>query len=368
MREKYDPVRRFSCHSPNFSNALNKRKKTVEEEAKFMTNPFLEIRDPQLNVSEIVHEIESKIPRNPKESIDLNELTKLSYKPESPAGFRKFDPAGTAHLFEKGISAPKFTNPKFWFVKGPIKYIISRIISVYSLVDKKLSENRIRAFFSVLHELVRLGKRMNQLEKRFDGFYREHLLHNQTKDIGLGFGWATSEYFVDSGLDEDWTNVINDLKESKNISVLFPEWGELLKQFSYQKYKFQSFSQSDLQTELIRKRVTANIQKIESTFPLKDYLPQESDVIISKALGTFPASFLERLFSELSVNMKNGYNLYFLIHDNKISQNSPFIESQLSTVNLKELSTYMNRLGFIEERNLSANPDQLIFRYTKTKG
>jgi len=340
----------------------------VEEEAKFMTNPFLEIRDPQLNVSEIVREIESKIPRNPKESIDLNELTKLSYKPESPAGFRKFDPAGTAHLFEKGISAPKFTNPKLWFIKGPIKYVILRIISVYSLVDKKLSENRIRAFFSVLHELVRLGKRMNQLEKRFDGFYRDHLLQSKTKDIGLGFGWATSEYFVDSGLDEDWSNVIQDLKESKSISVLFPEWGELLKQCSIHKYKFQSFSHSELQTELIRKRVTANIQKIESTFPLNGYLPKESDVIINKPLGTFPALFLEKLFSELSSNMSNGFHLYFMIHEKKLSQNSPFIESQLCTINLKELSDYMNRLGFVEERNLSSKLDQLIFRFTKAKG
>jgi hypothetical protein len=55
-----------------------------------------------------------------------------------------------ANAFEKGISPPKFTNPKLWFIRGPIKWVFVSLVNLYSFIDKKLSENRIRAFFSVL--------------------------------------------------------------------------------------------------------------------------------------------------------------------------------------------------------------------------
>lgn len=339
----------------------------MEEDAKFMTTPFLEVRDPQLNISEIVNEIEAKIPKNPSAKVELSELTKISYRPESPEGFRKFDPAGTAHLFEKGITTPKFTNPKFWFIKGPIKFIISRIISVYSLVDKKLSENRIRAFFSVLHELVRLSKRMSQLEKRFDGFYRDHLLVSQPNNFNEGFGWSTSEYFVDSGIDEDWSEAIADLQNSKFVSVLFPDWGEFLKQLSFKKIPFISYTSNANQWDLIHKKITSEIKKIESIFPIKYYLKPNSDVVIYVPLNRFPTIFLEKLFSELSDSIQTGSHLYFCIQEYEVSHNHPFVDIQVSKVDTKILPDYLRRLGFEKERNLSSTHSKVILKYTKVK-
>lgn len=336
----------------------------MEDKKNFNPSPFVTIRDPQINVQEIVETLESKIPLDPNHPRDWFELTKISYKPESPLGFRKFDPAGTAHLFEKGISSPKFSNPKFWYIRGPIKFIINRLVSLYGQIDKKLSENRIRAFFSVLHELVRLSKRMEQLERRFDGFYRDHLLHSDGNN-SPNFSWATSSYFVDAGMNPNWQLVIDDLKTTKQVMVLFPEWGELLKEFSISKIPFHSITTNENQYNLIKSKISQNISYTETLFPLLQKNIKNQDVVVYVSLNKFPSFALERLFAEISSIMKEGYHLYFSISIVPEKTNRPFRDLQVTEIQLDFLPSYLHSLGFTSPRDLSVSEDTKVFRYTK---
>ncbi|EOQ96305.1 hypothetical protein LEP1GSC195_3526 [Leptospira wolbachii serovar Codice str. CDC] len=336
----------------------------MEDKKKFNPSPFVEVRDPQLNVSELMQEIESKIPLDPSQVANWLELTKLSYKPESPQGFRKFDPAGTAHLFEKGISGPKFSNPKFWFIKGPIKYILTRLISVYGLIDKKLSENRIRAFFSVLHELVRLGKRIEQIENRFDGFYRDHLL--QTSSSALpNFGWAANSYFIDAGSNPAWKVALEDISITKEITVLFPEWGDILKQLSIMKIPFQCITSDENEFRFIQKKITATIQLETKLFPLKQILKNSTDILVYLPLNRFPSFWIEKIFAEISNSLPNGKHLYFSVLIKPNDSNRPFSDLQASEINLDKLPNYLETLGFKQVRDLSTTEDTKVFRYTK---
>ncbi|MDF3822180.1 hypothetical protein P3G55_19905 [Leptospira sp. 96542] len=338
----------------------------MEDEKNFNQTPFIEIRDPQLNVSEIMRSIESKIPLEPGHTRDWRELTKLSYKPESPEGFRKFDPAGTAHLFEKGITSPKFTNPKLWFIKGPIRYLVSRLISVYSLVDKKLSENRIRAFFSVLHELIRLGRRLENLEGRFDGFYKEYLLKKLPDENIGGFGWANGSYFTDAGIDPSWNTAIEDLKHSQSVTVLFPRWGEILKQLSFLHIKFLAITTDPNEKDFIEKKISPSVQFQNSIFPIKQIVADGSDVLVYIPLNQFPSYFIEKLFVELSTSVSPKNSIYFSILTKPKSNIKPFSDVQVSEIDINSLPTYLERLGFTNERNLSDLSETKIFKYTKS--
>ncbi|PJZ47086.1 LIC_10202 family protein [Leptospira brenneri] len=336
----------------------------MEDKKKFNPSPFVEVRDPQLNVSELVQKIESKIPLDPNQAPNWLELTKISYKPESPQGFRKFDPAGTAHLFEKGISSPKFSNPKFWFIKGPIKYLINRLISVYGLIDKKLSENRIRAFFSVLHELVRLGKRIEQIENRFDGFYRDHLL-NASSDELPNFGWAINSYFTDAGSNPTWKVALEDFSKDNEITVLFPEWGDILKQLSIQKIPFQCITSHENEFQFIQSKITATVKLEKKLFPLNSILSPSTDVLVYLPLNRFPSFWIERIFAEVSNSLSHGRHLYFSVSTKPTDANRPFRDLQVSEIDLELLPNYLETLGFKQVRDLSTTEETKIYRYTK---
>ncbi|TGM72306.1 hypothetical protein EHR01_13635 [Leptospira mtsangambouensis] len=335
----------------------------MEDKKKFNPSPFVEVRDPQLNVSELVQKIESKIPLDPGQTPNWKELTKISYKPESPQGFRKFDPAGTAHLFEKGISSPKFSNPKFWFIKGPIKYIVIRLISVYGLIDKKLSENRIRAFFSVLHELVRLGRRIEQIENRFDGFYRDHLLNDSSEELP-NFGWAVNSYFIDAGSNPTWKVALEDISKTKGITVLFPEWGDILKQLSILKVPFQCFTSHESEFQFIQSRITATVQLEKKLFPLNQIL-KKTDVLVYLPLNRFPSFWIEKIFAEISNSLSSGNHLYFSVSTKPSETNRPFRDLQVSEIDLERLPSYLEALGFNQVRDLSTTEDTKVYKYTK---
>ncbi len=338
----------------------------MEQEPLFTPSPFLEIRDPQLNVKEIMRDLESKIPLSPSNEIDWERVSQMQFQPESPEGFRKFDPAGTAHLFEKGIAPPKFTNPKLWFIKGPLKFLFNRFIEFYSLVDKKLSENRIRAFFSVLHELIRIGKRVQRLETRFEGFYKDYLLHSdRNRQANLNFGWATNQYFDDSGLTQDWNLVLDDLKASGKTLVLFPEWGEILKQLTFQTIPFLSITNQPSEHDFILKKISSNIQLVESLFPLEKNVSQKMNVILFLPLNRFPSHHLETIFAELSRWMQQNHHLYFSVQSEPDAKNRPFADVHVSKIDLKLLSGYLSGFGFSKERDLSVSDNLKVIKYTK---
>jgi hypothetical protein len=292
----------------------------------------------------------------------------MQFQPESPEGYRKFDPAGTAFLFEKGISPPKFTNPKLWFIKGPVKFIFTRFIEFYSLVDKKLSENRIKAFFSVLHELIRLTKRIQNIEIRLEKFYSSYLLKSDIKsDLkDMDFGWSTFQYFDLPGKLDIWDLVTKDLKIKNNVSVIFPAWGYILKELTIANIQFQAYSNIEAEISFIKSKVTSNISKVESLFPLKSFLPKNTDVLVFIPLNRFPSFLLEKLFSELSDSVSAGSNIYFSIQSNEVTDLSPFQDIEVTKVDSMKLPIYLKSLGFEIERNLTNNDSIKILRYTKT--
>ncbi len=136
--------------------------------------PFFQIHDPEINVEEIMEDIESKLKSRDISKEDVERISKLRLSPFSKNSLREFDASLSANLFEKGISPPKFTNPKLWFFKGPLRWMLSKFVDFYALVDKKLSENRVRAFFQLLHEVVILKKRQDLLGQKLDEFYQEY--------------------------------------------------------------------------------------------------------------------------------------------------------------------------------------------------
>lgn len=341
----------------------------MENEPLIKPTPFLEIRDPLINVKEIVDEIESKIPLPPPTNLEWERISKMQFQPESPEGYRKFDPAGTAFLFEKGISAPKFTNPKLWFIKGPIKFLFTRFIEFYSLVDKKLSENRIKAFFSVLHELIRLTKRIHNIEIRLEKFYSSYLLNSEIKSElkNIDFGWSTFQYFDTPGKLNLWDLVIPDLKNKKEVSVLFPAWGYILKELTIANIRFQSYSNLDEEVSFIKSKITSQITKVSSLFPLSSFLPKENDVLIFIPLNRFPSFLLEKLFSELSSSMIPGSYLYFSIQQEKSLGLTPFQDIEVTKVDTDKLPIYLKTLGFKQERNLTQNESMKILRFEKSE-
>ena len=144
----------------------------MEEQSAQIPHIF-EIHDSEINVSEIMKEIESNLSKRNINKEELNKIYRADFSPDSPGGYREFDPAYIANQFESGISPPKFQNKSLWFIRGPIKWIIVKLIELYSYVEKKLSFNRIRAFYSVVHELIVLKKRYDLLQSRFDELEKE---------------------------------------------------------------------------------------------------------------------------------------------------------------------------------------------------
>ncbi|BDA80477.1 hypothetical protein LPTSP3_g34070 [Leptospira kobayashii] len=337
----------------------------MENDPSLSPTPFLEIRDPQIDVKEIMRGIESKIPLPPPTKLELERISQMQFQPESPEGYRKFDPAGTAHLFEKGIAPPKFTNPKLWFVKGPIKFLFTRFIEFYGLVDKKLSENRIKAFFSVLHELIRLAKRMQNLEKRFESFYKDYLLQTDVRKLSgePTFGWASYQFIDDAGLSDDWDLAISDMKEKGKLEVLFPEWGSLLKKLTIESIPFHSYTESKNEFEFVQKKITSDIKLVDSLFPLKHL--EASHIIIGLSLNKFPSIVLERIFAEISGWLQPGGYLYFSIQLENEDNHSPFQDIQLSKIDLKKLPNYLKTFGLSEERDLTKSSAKKILRYKK---
>lgn len=138
---------------------------------------LFKVSNMNLDAKEIMREIESRIRIR---SIDKEELEKILkqkiHSDINSIGFRAFDPAYTANLYEKGISPPKFTNPKLWFIKGPIKWFVVKLIQGYGFLDQKLSRNKVKAFYSVLHELIALRRKVEELEKEI-----QDLKHSKQK-------------------------------------------------------------------------------------------------------------------------------------------------------------------------------------------
>jgi hypothetical protein len=212
---------------------------------------IFEIQNSDINVAEIMREIDSSLRQRSINKTDIERIAKLKLSSDSPAGHREFDPSLTANLFEKGIAPPKFTNPRYWFIKGPLKWMIVKFTEFYSLVDKKLSENRIKAFYSVLHELILLKANHRRLEQKISDLYK-HVV-----DIRSNYPNTFQNNFYDNnkplsdGFQQSDLRILSLLRKDKATLVLLPDWDNFLNLLKLNQIPFQVVVQNKNQIQLL---------------------------------------------------------------------------------------------------------------------
>jgi len=135
--------------------------------------PF-EIQAPGLDAEELLQRIEDNLSARGHDPDEAERVANLSFTPVSP-GVGGFDPALTTELFERPIAEPKFTSKKFRYLKGPLRFAARRVFRLLSQIFMKLSENKIQAFYNVVHELIALNHRYAKLQERFEETLTDNL-------------------------------------------------------------------------------------------------------------------------------------------------------------------------------------------------
>lgn len=308
---------------------------------------LFEIRDSRINVREIMEEIESKLKKNPSTKEEIDKLTHWKFSPPGPEGYRDFDPSEIAHLFEKGIAAPKFTNPKLWFVRGPLKWLLIRFAEFYSFLDKKLSENRTRAFYSVLHELILIRSENQNLKRKMEAFYSEFLEWNQAigREVRPEFLWANENLYSENNPEESETFLLESVNPSEKILVLSPGWGKILKQLLKLGSQFEAVSWNRSCTDFIRTSVTAQIRLEEPGSIPKD-CSEYSKIIIFENLSIHPHWLIEKALRSLSLSVSSGTEIRFRFSNENSNYPSPFLPLRLTKIQEPLIRDYLKQLGF----------------------
>lgn len=324
------------------------------------------INDSEINTKEIMEEIEKKLLRSPVSKEELERVASLRFHPETPEGFRDFDASEIAHLFEKGITSPKFTNPKLWFVRGPLKWIITRFVEFYAFIDKKLSENRIRSFYSVLHELILLRTKYNRLEKQFQEFYKDHvdLLNSLGRGPEPEFQWASDEFYSGNTPSSADQLILSLLPEGANVLALAPEWGELLKYLELSQIRFKTVVWDKGQETFIRSRVTDQIYRLGSGQllpPLDDF----SAIVFSSNVCYLPQYLIEKLLLEISRQARPNTLVIFPYSNHSIRSSSPFQKLYQTQIEDSRLTTYLKDLGYHTIFKQEAENSMVVFSFRK---
>ncbi|MBE7413044.1 MAG: hypothetical protein L6Q54_13310 [Leptospiraceae bacterium] len=309
----------------------------------------IEIKDSSINVEDIMRELESSLSKRNVSKDEIERISGFRFSPKSLAGFREFDPSFTANLFEKGISVPKFTNPSLWFIKGPLKWIVVKLVEVYSFVDKKLSENRIRAFYNVLHELILLRSKHEALMQRYEKFYKDFLelqaLINEK--VQPDFEISVVRYQNSKHIDESDEMILKELSSNtKKTLILFPEWGDFLLKLRAEKISFESVSFSKHQFEYIKKEITDNVQFSEDLVSI-DFSEFDSIVFQCNA-NLIPNWKIELLLKTILEKSKKNTKVFLRFSEKEISCNSPFQPSHPTKIVFSEVRPYLKNLGYKE--------------------
>jgi len=319
---------------------------------------IFEIKDSGINVEEIMQELESSLKKRNVTREEIERISNQSFSPKSPAGFREFDPAFTANLFEKGISAPKFTNPSLWFIKGPFKWMVVKLVEIYSFVDKKLSENRIRAFYNVLHELILLRSKHETLLKRYERFYKEFLELKAIiqEKVQPDFEISVIQYKNPKLIEESDEIILEEIsKNSKNTLVLFPEWGDFLLKLRTKKIQFDSISFSKNQFDHIKKQITDNVRFTDDLASLN--FSGFDSIVFQSNINLIPNWKIELLLKRIAEKSDKPTKVYLRFSEKDISSNSPFQPSYPTRVDLSEIRPFLKNLGYKNIQELETEKD-----------
>ncbi|TGK06995.1 hypothetical protein EHO59_02430 [Leptospira semungkisensis] len=311
------------------------------------SSDIIEIKDSSVNVRELMEEIESRLARKPVSKEELDRLSRWKFSPQSPEGYREFDAAETAHLFEKGISPPKFTNPRFKYIRGPIRWAFIKLIELYSFLDKKLSENRTRAFYSVLNELILLRGDHEKLKRKFEKFYNEfvELNYSLKREIHPDFVWSNEFLYEEETLEESETIILSRLNPGDSVLAINPEWGKFLKQLLKAQIEFKAVVWNSAQYSYIKEQVTNSIQLLS----FEDLLPAPplpTKIVSHSNLCLLPNWVLEKLFKNLAAKTSPGTEFIFRYSNYSNRLVSPFQPVLLTQIGESALREFIHKLGF----------------------
>lgn len=340
-----------------------KKNKNHSKSTRVNNSALFEIHDTTINVREIMGEIESRLK---KISIDKNEIeriSKLSFNPPSPSGYREFDALGTANLFENGVSIPKFTNPSFWFVRGPLKWLIVKIVSVFSLIDKKLSENRIRAFYNLIHELILLKNRTNKINEKLNFLYNDFSEMMARFKTGIYPDYLSFENFYDREYEVEKARVfIKNIDKAKKILIIGPGWGWILSHLLEGEIKFKAITDSEFKYNFIKREITSEIELIKSILNYNDYNKFQL-IILYTNLAYLSGWYINTLIQGIFKKSNKGTEIYLLFNNFPETGNFPFESTGITKINEDKFLYYLKEIGFKNIRFIKYNTETLVKFY-----
>lgn len=309
---------------------------------------IFEVKNTEVNILEILREIESKLPKRDIDFKDIQRISELSHEKIQSKNLRFFDPAYTAHLFEKGIQPPKFTNPKLWFVRGPVKWFICKLIDLYSLFDKKISENRTKAFYNLVHEVMLIKQSHKTLEEKFHELLKDylklktHITNNNSHLIDI------KNFYLNPSYEKVENSIFEFIQknQNKNILLLFPETFHLIRKLEISNISFLALTNQTSIYNFLRENYTQNVQFYENPLDIKDFFPFEA-VVICKNLSEFPNWNIQTLFLEFEKKIQTKSKIYAWFKNSSVSSANPFQENFPTRIVLDSLSNYLNKIDFI---------------------
>ncbi|TGK02987.1 hypothetical protein EHQ53_05855 [Leptospira langatensis] len=330
------------------------------------SSDIIEIKDSSVNVRELMEEIESRLARKPVSKEELDRLSRWKFSPQSPEGYREFDAAETAHLFEKGISPPKFTNPRFKYIRGPIRWAFIKLIELYSFLDKKLSENRTRAFYSVLNELILLRGDHEKLKRKFEKFYNEfvELNYSLKREISPDFVWSNEFLYEEESLEESETVILSRLNPGDSVLAINPEWGKFLKQLLKAQIEFKAIVWNSAQYSYIKEHITNSIQYL-SFDEMLPAPPLPTKIVSHSNLCLLPNWVLEKLFKSLATKTSPGTEFIFRYSNYSNRLVSPFQPVLLTQIEDSALREFIHKLGFKNIVETKSNDGFVVLSFRK---
>ena len=135
---------------------------------------IFEIHATDVDTREVLERIEARVAQRGDDPAEVEWVRQLSFTPVPPAREYGFDPAGVTELFERPVAAPDFNSPKFARFRGPLKWVARVLFRFFSNLHDKLNQNKIHAFYNVVHELIAVNYRHERLLERFEHLQREN--------------------------------------------------------------------------------------------------------------------------------------------------------------------------------------------------
>ena len=306
---------------------------------------IFEIQNSEINVADIMREIELNLKQRSIDKNEIERISKLKLSSDSPAGYREFDPSLTANLFEKGIAPPKFTNPRYWFIKGPLKWVIIKVAEFYSLVDKKLSENRIKAFYSVLHELILLKAKHQRLESKLAELYKHVVELKASKNAEFQINFYDNYNLLSDRYSESDTRILSILKKEKPSLILLPDWENFLNLLKLNRIDFHAIVSNKNQFNYIEKQITNHVSFVEGIYEFTQY-ENYSNIILYCNACLLPVPLLEKIVTLIMEKADSGTQCFIRFTNYSINNHSPFQENFPTQIDTEKVYSYLNDIGF----------------------